>query len=145
MVNRPAPSSECRCFPSVDHHPAKMVSSLAEQLRERSGSYMPRVVALFYTVFDPQIGPTIISQIPEGTVATRLSTFPLVDQPAPNPSAKDAGSSDNANTQVLFDLSSVRDIVIPHRDLCGHLITKSTRNSKILGFPIWLALHYGFP
>lgn len=40
------------------------------------------------------------------------------------------------NTQVLFDFSSVLEFVIPKPELCGNLITKATRTSKILGFPV---------
>lgn len=139
-----------------------MGSSLADQLRGQSGTYLPRLVSVFLSVFDPTAGPKIVCQVPEGTVATALSTFPSATSSIPTtpsrsnsvsstddlpPSPIGPGETDfvvrrtphdlSSNTQVLFDFSSVLDFVIPKQELCGHLITKATRNSKILGFPVW--------
>ena len=140
-----------------------MGSSLADQLRDQSGTYLPRLVSVFLSVFDPTAGPKIVCQVPEGTVATALSTFPTAPSsqhprtPSRSASVSSAdglppspigpGESEivvrrtphdlSSNTQVLFDFSSVLDFVIPKQELCGHLITKATRNSKILGFPVW--------
>ena len=103
---------------------------------------------MLYAVFDPREGPKIVCQVPEGSVATALSTFPAPKAPAaPPPSAAEAqpGSSGLVrstseqgliSTQVLFDFSSILDFVIPKPELCGHVIMKATRTSKILGFPI---------
>ena len=105
-------------------------------------------------VFDPTLGPRVVHQIPEGSVATALSTFPsrtptpaaldpatpattATTPPAPPPPAPPPGA-ETAPTRanpVLFDFSSILDFVIPKPELCGHLITKATRTSKILGFP----------
>ncbi|GAA5947229.1 hypothetical protein JCM3765_001582 [Sporobolomyces pararoseus] len=138
--------------------------SRKEKLKEESGSYVPKLVACFYAVFDPTLGPRVVHQIPEGSVATALSTFPSrTDSPsdsissarpsyaASTPSThpeSDSSSSIHPNvegnaggepiirsTPVLFDFSSVIDFVIPKPELCGHLITKATRTSKILGLP----------
>ncbi|KAM0754091.1 nitrogen permease regulator Npr2 [Meredithblackwellia eburnea MCA 4105] len=125
-----------------------MTVSMKDQLLDQSGSYLPRLVAVLYAVFDPREGPKIVSQVPEGSVATALSTFPA---PAVSPTAQapvepEAGPShgiyrstsveDVSSTQVLFDFSSILDFVIPKPELCGHLVTKATRTSKVLGFPI---------
>ena len=94
-------------------------------------------------VFDPTLGPRVVHQIPEGSVATALSTFP---SRTPTPAALDPATpattattaAETAPTRanpVLFDFSSILDFVIPKPELCGHLITKATRTSKILGFP----------
>ncbi|GAA5888956.1 hypothetical protein JCM5296_002755 [Sporobolomyces johnsonii] len=126
--------------------------SRREQLKQESGSYVPKLVACFYAVFDPTLGPRVVHQIPEGSVATALSTFPsrpetpgdsaasTLSPPPPN-SGRDAGVAATGepivrSTPVLFDFSSVIDFVIPKPELCGHLITKATRTSKILGLPI---------
>ncbi|GAA5951617.1 hypothetical protein JCM8115_005197 [Rhodotorula mucilaginosa] len=112
-------------------------------LKEESGQYTPKLVAVFYAVFDPTLGPRVVHQIPEGSVATALSTFP---SRTPTPSALDPATpattatttAETAPTRanpVLFDFSSILDFVIPKPELCGHLITKATRTSKILGFP----------
>ncbi|GAA5978354.1 hypothetical protein JCM5350_001137 [Sporobolomyces pararoseus] len=138
--------------------------SRKEKLKEESGSYVPKLVACFYAVFDPTLGPRVVHQIPEGSVATALSTFPSrTDSPSDSissvhPSSAASNNSTHPNssssssihpnvegtaggepiirsTPVLFDFSSVIDFVIPKPELCGHLITKATRTSKILGLP----------
>ncbi|GAA5871603.1 hypothetical protein JCM8547_007095 [Rhodosporidiobolus lusitaniae] len=120
-----------------------------EKLKLESGSYMPRLVACFYAVFDPVLGPRVLHQIPEGSVATALSTFPSrSDAPpeaaaatlSPPPSVGNRDSVEGAepvrSNPVLFDFASIIDFVIPKPELCGHLITKATRTSKILGLPV---------
>ncbi|KAL8293073.1 hypothetical protein RQP46_000767 [Phenoliferia psychrophenolica] len=125
-----------------------MTVSMREQLKNQSGSYLPRLVAVLYAVFDPREGPKIVCQVPEGSVATALSTFPAPKAPAPPPPTaaepplaasglvRSTSEQGLSSTQVLFDFSSILDFVIPKPELCGHLITKATRTSKILGFPI---------
>lgn len=102
---------------------------------------------VFYAVFDPRVGPKIISQVPH-VIATALSTFPPSEAAAPpasDPAAATAAptglfrsTSEHGlnSTKVLFEFSSILDFVIPKPELCGHLITKATRSAKILGFPI---------
>lgn len=104
-------------------------------------------------VFDPTLGPRVVHQIPEGSVATALSTFPSRPDtpkdadspstlsPAPDTPAQEPDSPATAQpvpraNPVLFDFASILDFVIPKPELCGHLITKATRTSKILGFPV---------
>ncbi|KPV76076.1 uncharacterized protein RHOBADRAFT_53069 [Rhodotorula graminis WP1] len=127
--------------------------SRREQLRQESGSYTPKLVACFYAVFDPTLGPRVVHQIPEGSVATALSTFPSRPDtpkdtdspstlsPAPGTPVREPDSPATAQpvpraNPVLFDFASILDFVIPKPELCGHLITKATRTSKILGFPV---------
>lgn len=104
------------------------------------------IVALIFAVFDPVVGPLVLHQVPEGSVATALSTFPSrpaapvpLSPPTPSSSALVRETSDQAglgNTQVLFDFASIQNWVIPAKELCNHLITKATRGNKILGFPV---------
>ncbi|GAA5913180.1 hypothetical protein JCM6882_005810 [Rhodosporidiobolus microsporus] len=124
--------------------------SRRDQLREESGSYTPRLVACFYSIFDPIVGPRVLHQIPEGSVATALSTFPsrpegqtdaAASTLSPPPSAglregAESGEPIVRSNPVLFEFASIIDFVIPKPELCGHLITKATRTSKILGFPV---------
>ncbi|SCZ96574.1 BZ3500_MvSof-1268-A1-R1_Chr4-4g07440 [Microbotryum saponariae] len=49
---------------------------MKERLQGQSGEYLPRLIAAMYCVFDPIAGPTVVEQVPEGSVATALSTFP---------------------------------------------------------------------
>lgn len=96
-------------------------------------------------VFDPTLGPRVVHQIPEGSVATALSTFPSRTSTPGDTLSESTPSSETADSSepnvvranpVLFDFSSILDFVIPKPELCGHLITKATRTSKVLGFPI---------
>lgn len=113
-------------------------------------------------MFDPTLGPRVVHQIPEGSVATALSTFPSRpdtpkdpvhnpetlslgpgtasaqgrDSPPSTASAAPAAQPVPRANPVLFDFASILDFVIPKPELCGHLITKATRTSKILGFPV---------
>lgn len=130
-------------------------------LKEESGQYTPKLVAVFYgqlptlhsrvgilksraappaAVFDPTLGPRVVHQIPEGSVATALSTFPsrtptpALDAATPVTTTTAEAAPTRANP-VLFDFASILDFVIPKPELCGHLITKATRTCKILGFP----------
>ncbi|GAA5829668.1 hypothetical protein JCM11251_000243 [Rhodosporidiobolus azoricus] len=123
--------------------------SRRDQLREESGSYTPRLVACFYSIFDPVVGPRVLHQIPEGSVATALSALPSRPEGSADPAStlsppptSRAGEGDDSgepivrSNPVLFEFASIIDFVIPKPELCGHLITKATRTSKILGFPI---------
>lgn len=154
---------------------AHSMTTSRQLLKEESGQYTPKLVAVFYgqsppsqrlaegsrrltlprhslraAVFDPTLGPRVVHQIPEGSVATALSTFPsrtstpgvhareqepTAAPPVPPATAAAEPAVLRANP-VLFDFSSILDFVIPKPELCGHLITKATRTSKILGFPI---------
>lgn len=100
-------------------------------------------------MFDPTVGPRVVHQIPEGSVATALSTIPSRSETPPNdprpslspasPANRSVDPPDDAAPRanpVLFDFASIIDFVIPKPELCGHLITKATRTSKILGFPV---------
>lgn len=101
------------------------------------------------------MGPKVVASVPDGAVATALSTFPSLSPPIETGDSlakervaeeieKNVGgvgmvratSGQGGNTKVLFDFSSILDFVIPKEELCGHLITKATRTSKILGFPV---------
>lgn len=97
--------------------------------------------------FDPTQGPKIVHQVPEGVIATALNAFPTrTEDPAPVSNTEAPSISQGlirstsgqgiGSAQVLFDFSSVLEFVIPKPELCGNLITKATRTSKILGFPV---------
>ncbi|SCV69045.1 BQ2448_2065 [Microbotryum intermedium] len=58
-----------------------MPLSMKERLQGQSGEYLPRLIAVMYCVFDPIAGPTVVEQVPEGSIATALSTFPTAAAP----------------------------------------------------------------
>lgn len=94
-------------------------------------------------MFDPTLGPRVVHQIPDGSVATALNTIPSrasslprTEQPSDEAARESAGdAAEEQKTPVLFDFASILDFVIPKPELCGHLITKATNDCKILGFP----------
>ncbi|GJN88362.1 hypothetical protein Rhopal_001327-T1 [Rhodotorula paludigena] len=103
--------------------------SRREALLQESGSYTPKLVACFYAVFDP-----VLDTLKDDPTQSTLS-------PPPHERGRDADPSPAAepiprSNPVLFDFASIIDFVIPKPELCGHLITKATRTSKILGFPV---------
>jgi hypothetical protein len=84
-------------------------------MASQDSDYLPRLVSVFWAVFDPWSGLRMIYEVPEGAVSKPLS----------------------ASGPSLFDLTA--DYVIPRQGLCGHLVTICTKAHKILGFPVSLS------
>ncbi|EJT97774.1 nitrogen permease regulator 2 [Dacryopinax primogenitus] len=82
---------------------------------EPDESFLPRIQAVFYAVFDPSKGPKVAYQVPEGLVASRYAP------PVP-----------------LFDFNDVSEFVIPKTQLCNRLVICTTPTHKIAGFPVLL-------
>lgn len=76
---------------------------------------LPRLVAVFFSIFDNHSGPQLQYEVPEDTVSQRSP-----DEPS------------------LFELTA-SDYVIPKEGLCGHLVTICTKRHKVLGFPVAVA------
>lgn len=91
--------------------------------------FLPRLVAVFFATFDKDLGPHIVYQVPEGSVATQSSASTNADE-------QKEGSPDIVGPRTLFEFSSVVDYVIPKNALCGRLVTVCTQDHKILGFPV---------
>lgn len=79
---------------------------------------LPRLVGLFFSVFDNTSGPQLVYEVPEGALSSHPPDHP--DEPS------------------LFELTA-SDYVIPKEGLCGHLVTICTKRHKLLGFPVALA------
>ncbi|KAG9303557.1 hypothetical protein G9A89_018453 [Geosiphon pyriformis] len=76
----------------------------------------PRLVSVFYAVFDDVQGPKVVYEVPEGSII-------------PN---------SESNTQPIIDFDSVYEYIIPKESLCGHLVSFCTDSHKVLGFPVWI-------
>lgn len=76
----------------------RMSRSRRDALKDQSGSYLPKICAIAYCVFDPEFGPTVLHQIPEGSVATNLSVFERRTTTAPNPSSAGGNSKEDSGT-----------------------------------------------
>lgn len=72
----------------------------------------PPIQAIFFAEFHPTSGPKVLFEVPEGFI----------------------DSADGSNLKVDFD--SFSDYIIPKAALCNRLVTISTTNYKIMGFPV---------
>ena len=74
--------------------------------------HFPQILALFYAEFHPIQGPKVGFDIPEG-FATSTSNNPL-----------------------MVDFDSFSEYMIPKSALCNQLVTISTTNYRIMGYPV---------
>ncbi|CAG8499748.1 2654_t:CDS:2 [Diversispora eburnea] len=84
----------------------------AQQENEFQAGIPPRLVSIFYSVFDATRGPKVVFEVPEGSIIPREGTTPIID----------------------FD--SISEYVIPKTQLCGHLVVICTDSYKVMGFPV---------
>ncbi|KAG5653846.1 hypothetical protein H0H81_010119 [Sphagnurus paluster] len=105
-----------------------------------SDSFLPRIQSVFYSVFDVLQGPKIVYQVPEGLIA--------VPESAATPASptdyyhRDRCARSAPSSSVLFHFDDISKYVIPHRQLCGRLVTCSTKNHRVIGFPVELRGKY---
>ena len=74
----------------------------------------PRLVSVFFTMFDEELGPSLLYEVPEGSI-----------KPLPN-------------STPLIDFSSIIEYIIPKADLCGHLVSICTGPYIVMGVPVML-------
>lgn len=111
--------------------------------------FLPRIQAVFYSIFHPTEGAKIVYQIPEGTIST--SNQHEVDDSAPplDDDGKETPSKTSHPTSI-FDFKSVSEFIIPKAPLCGRLISYSVASPngqtyKILSLPIILLDQAKYP
>ncbi|CAG8527308.1 7052_t:CDS:2, partial [Acaulospora colombiana] len=85
-----------------------------QQESEFQAGIPPRLVSVFYSVFDDDKGPIVLHEVPEGSIIQTESSTPIID------------------------FNSISDYIIPKVELCGHLITICTDSHKVMGFPVVL-------
>ncbi|KAF7294841.1 hypothetical protein MIND_01022000 [Mycena indigotica] len=109
-------------------------------------SFLPRIQSVFYSVFDVTFGPKVVYQVPEGLIATgiapsdpqvptlasRNSSSSLVSPSLPSPQKRPSSTT-------LFNFDDISKYVIPQSQLCGRLVTCSTKGHRIIGFPVQLS------
>ncbi|KAG5647252.1 hypothetical protein DXG03_000787 [Asterophora parasitica] len=107
-----------------------------------SDSFLPRIQSVFYSVFDVHQGPKIVYQVPEGLIAVPESlttpTSPVDYQGPRDRSTRSTGTSSTA----LFHFDDISKYIIPPSQLCGRLVTCSTKNHRVIGFPVELRGNY---
>jgi hypothetical protein len=130
-------------------------------------NYFPRIVAIFYSIFHPTKGPSVIYQVPEGCIAytrqvdsnasedvtksedgERSASVPSVSMEPP--SFLQATASAPQQHEALFDFKNLSEYIIPRAPLCGRLITYSTTSArgesyKILSHPVLLSDQAKYP
>lgn len=79
----------------------------------------PRMLAIFFAVFHPQAGPSVIYQVPSDFVGSFSSAG--------------LNGSDHA---FCVDMDSISEYVIPKRQLCDRLISVCNSGYRILGYPV---------
>src|SRR5436190_20028427 len=84
----------------------------AQQESEFQAGIPPRLVSVFYSVFDENLGPKVIFEVPEGSIIPTDKSTPIIE----------------------FD--SISEYIIPKPQLCGHLVNICTESHKIMGFPV---------
>ncbi|KZO96293.1 NPR2-domain-containing protein [Calocera viscosa TUFC12733] len=117
------------------------------QQSEPDESFLPRIHAVFYAVFDPSKGPKVAYQVPEGLVSSRYAvpstpsvspTTSTVFASHPNPALAHSAPRAPAQVSPLFDFNDVSEYVIPKTQLCNRLVICTTPRHKIAGFPVLL-------
>ncbi|PFH54185.1 hypothetical protein AMATHDRAFT_135417 [Amanita thiersii Skay4041] len=139
---------------------------------EGGDSFLPRIQSVFYAVFDVRQGPKIVYQVPEGLIAVPLAgptwasgsipPTPLSEAPPSDASSRSSCTSlvspsdafqprrsltspqkrSPSATKTLFNFDEISKFVIPPPALCGRLVTCSTKQHRIIGFPIELKGKY---
>ncbi|TKA69035.1 hypothetical protein B0A49_08622 [Cryomyces minteri] len=74
------------------------------------------IKAIFYTRFHPEKGPTVLHQVPEGSI------IPC----PPSPTAQ----------APLFDFSAISDFIIPRREFCDRLVSVCASHHRVIGYPV---------
>lgn len=135
-------------------------------------SFLPRIISVFYAVFDNRQGPKIVHQVPEGLIATSASSAAI-------PPLQTSASSESTNSQekpteldpseslsspvskrpgsrplpspnkrsvssnrILFHFDDVSKYVVPRKALCGRLVRCTTTRHRLIGFPMIVAGDY---
>lgn len=99
--------------------------------------FLPRIVAIFYSIFHPTEGAKVVYQVPEGVISTSHNT-------------EEKETAPNDSQVSIFDFKSVSEFIIPKAPLCGRLISYSIASSngqsyKILSLPIILLDQAKYP
>ncbi|KAI8807145.1 nitrogen permease regulator 2 [Cladochytrium replicatum] len=105
--------------------------------------HFPSIVGIFFAEFDDRQGPVITFEVPEGFVNTHSSSNQRIATSAahasphfesatlPDPPMRPSGDGHEP-----LDFHSISEYIIPKPELCNRLVTISTKNYKIVGFPV---------
>lgn len=107
----------------------------------------PRIEAIIYSEFHPLLGPKVIHEVPEGFTTPMTSptlnvcTSPTVSQGRAYPSSPPQRVSAIGSESCLYlgqtlDFDSISEYIIPKLEICNRLVIISTRNYKVVGYPV---------
>lgn len=95
--------------------------------------------AIFYARFHPEKGPTVMEQVPTGSVASRTPVRESEQTRANDGAAEGhAEVSFHSKTKSLFTFSDLSTHIIPPYDLCGKSLSVCVGVYRVLGWPISL-------
>lgn len=77
----------------------------------------PRMLAIFFAVFHPQAGPSVIHQVPANFVGS-FSNGSISEHP------------------YCVNMDSISEYVIPKKQLCDHAISICNSGYRIIGYPV---------
>lgn len=127
--------------------------------------YFPPIVAIFYSIFHPTKGPTVIYQVPEGSIYSSSSSKEQSSPELETGSQSDINAQDASDVEEdlfkkrgqppqahapLFDFRDLSEYIVPRAPLCGRLITYSTTSQegqsyKVLSHPVLLVDQQKYP
>ncbi|CAG8627576.1 13791_t:CDS:2, partial [Cetraspora pellucida] len=98
----------------------------AQQESEFQAGIPPRLVSVFYSVFDPDKGPQVVFDVPEGYIKV-----PEISIQVPEGPIKLTKSS-----TPIIDFPSISQYIVPTQQLCGHLVNICTNSYQVMGYPV---------
>jgi hypothetical protein len=89
------------------------------------------ISAIFFTHFDPRLGPKVLVEHPPHSI----TPFPPATQlPPPHPNFPDLIENERRPPLIPFDL--LTDFLIPKQTLCDRLVSVVYGNYRILSYPV---------
>lgn len=106
--------------------------------------FLPRIVAIFYSIFHPTEGAKVVYQVPEGAISTASAAT------EPQKRVAEESEEEQGKRTPIFDFKNISDFIIPKAPLCGRLISYSVaspngQSYKILSHPVILLDQAKYP
>ncbi|CAG8474225.1 36861_t:CDS:2, partial [Racocetra persica] len=101
------------------------IMDYAQQESEFQAGIPPRLVSVFYSVFDPEIGPKVVFEVPEGPIKPKIAS-----------EVPEGSNKPTASSTPLIDFHSISKYIVPTPPLCGHLVNICTNSYQVMGYPV---------
>ncbi|CCG83425.1 Nitrogen permease regulator 2 [Taphrina deformans PYCC 5710] len=84
----------------------------------------PRILGVFFAIFHPQAGPTVIYQVPSDFIGSSAIKI-------------------GGEQECCVDMDSISEYIIPKQQLCDRMICVCNSGYRVLGYPIRVeGVHY---